>query len=376
LLFAPLVVLGLDLAVAEWRRRASPDYHVVALSGLLFGLSVMIKQTAAFEALLAAGLVCTKPRVQGVERFHWRALLLFVLFGTLPSLGFLGYFALEGVEPSLYMAPFIGASHRLSGDGISFLGGVWRFLPMLKPILPLFLGMLLLATEWRSLDRSGDAIGIRVLGLWALASAAGVVAMRSMYFQYFFPLVPPFLLGSLVVIQTYLSRIEVWRSHTATAAVLGATLAAYPLVWLSSYERDDAAWTTLPTKIAENLRSAGMKPDDGLYVPDQETTIYLLAGAQIPTRFPQSQHLICDFSLPSIDQADEIRRIMASKPRFVVVAHDRPWMVCERPDRMAIVDAALAESYTHQATVTDRNTAVDIYCRSGTCLGSKATRTP
>ena len=42
--------------------------------------------------------------------------------------------AAAGIEPALYLAPFIGAAHRLKGDGITLWDGALRFVPMMKPI--------------------------------------------------------------------------------------------------------------------------------------------------------------------------------------------------------------------------------------------------
>ena len=378
MLLAPLVVLGLDLAVREWRRgsREAATSRVV-VAGLLFGAAVMIKQTAIFEAILAAGLLSTRSAgAPGSRRFDLRAFVLFGIAGALPTFGFLAYFALSGVEPALYLAPFVGASHRLGGDGITFVGGALRFLPMLKPIVPLFFGFLLFCTEWRPLRASGQADGCRALALWVFASAAGIIAMRSMYFQYMQPLVPPFLLASLVVIRLFALRIE--RAQIRPLVVAGSclVLAVYPMLWLVFSERENAGWSPLPAKVVAHLQALGLQPSDSLYVPDQETTLYLLAGARIPTRFPQAQHLVCDFTLPDTDQAAEIHRIMAGAPRFVLVSHQRPWMACERPDRLAIVDAALALGYDREATIAEGGAAIDVYCRTGACPASPRSLAP
>ncbi len=376
LLLAFLVVIGLDLAVMQWRRAAGgSDYRVVALAGLLFGLAFTVKQTAIFEALLAAGLLSTGSG-RGFQRVDWRALLVFGLAGFLPSLGFLIYFTLEGVPALLYMAPFIGATQRLGGDGIGFVEGVLRILPMMKPLLPLFIGALLLCTERHALRASAEADGTRAIGLWTLAATTGMLAMRSMYFQYLIPLVAPLLLATLVVARIYIVRIAETRVRTLAAATMALVLAAYPILWLHFYEQQDAGWSHLPAMAVAELRADGLQSRDSIYVVDQETTIYLLARARIPTRFPQSQHLVCDFALPGTDQAEEIRRTMASAPRFVLVSHQGPWMVCERPDRLDIVHAALAKNYDAQATVSEGGFGIDIYCRKGACPARKFTALP
>ncbi len=145
----------------------------------------------------------------------------------------------------------------------------------------------------------------------------------------------------------------------------------YPLFWFTTYEVHGEGFSHLPMAAARALHAAGLRPADRLYVVDQDTAVYLFAGATLPTRYIQSDHLVCDFTLPDTEPDSEIRRIMASTPRFVVISHARRWMVCERPDRIAIVDRYLARNYTFLTTVSDSGQAVDIYCRNGAARRSE-----
>jgi 4-amino-4-deoxy-L-arabinose transferase-like glycosyltransferase len=363
ILLAPLVILALDLALTERNSGAGGRGWRVVLAGLLLGFAVMIKQTAGFESLLAAGLIGI--RVPGFGRaVSWKPLAKFIAAGALPSAVFLAYFALSGAAPALYLTPFIGAASRLHGDGISFGAGVLRFLPMCKPILPLLAGGLLLAAERRALLGAPDAAGVRALYLWITASAAGAVAMRSMYFPYFMPLVAPLLIASLLVLRTWLAGLARPTAKFALTFALLTIVGGYPLLWFTNFEAHDAGASHLPAEAARAMHEAGLGPTDTVYVVDQETTIYLFAGARLPTRYIQSDHLVCDFTLSGTTPDAEIRRIMASAPRFVVVTHARRWMVCERPDRVAIVDDYLTRDYTLLTTLGDNGQSVDIYRRN------------
>jgi len=362
-LMAPLVILALDLALSERQGRSGGCGLRVVGCGLLLGVAVMIKQTAGFEALLAAGLVSL--RVPGSRRWvSWQPLAKIAAAGALPSACFLAYFAHSGAAPALYLTPFIGAASRLNGDGISFGAGLWRFLPMCKPILPLFAGGLLLVAERRALFRMPDAAGVRMIALWIAASAAGAVAMRSMYFPYFMPLVAPLLVASLLVLRTWAAALAAPAAKFTIAFAVVAVVGGYPLAWFAKFEVYDVGASHLPADVARAMQAAGLRPNDTIYVVDQETTIYLFAGAALPTRYIQSDHLVCDFTLPDTEPDAEIRRIMASGPRFVVISHWRRWMVCERPDRVAIVDTYLARDYTLLTTLDDDGQSVDIYRQS------------
>ncbi len=204
-LLAPLVILALDLALTERTAGSGARDWRVVLSGLLLGFAVLIKQTASFESLLAAVLISIRLPGSG-RTISWRPLASFVIAGALPAACFIGYFAFSGADPALYLTPFLGAATRLRGDGISFAAGLLQFLPMCKPILPLLAGGLLLVAERRAVRAVPDAAAVRTTYLWMAASAAGAVAMRSMYFPYFIPLVPPLLLASLIVLRTWLAQ--------------------------------------------------------------------------------------------------------------------------------------------------------------------------
>ncbi len=77
LLFTPFVITGLDLALSQWKRRQACDPPKAIIAGLLFGLAVIIKQSAVFDAGLAAGLVAFASRRDGVRRFRPLPVILF-----------------------------------------------------------------------------------------------------------------------------------------------------------------------------------------------------------------------------------------------------------------------------------------------------------
>jgi hypothetical protein len=54
---------------------------------------------------------------------------------------------------------------------------------------------------------------------------------------------------------------------------------------------------------------------------------------------------------------------MSTGPKFVVIAHDRKRVACERADRTAIVDRYLKRSYILADTITVDGDAVDVYLK-------------
>lgn len=353
LLLAPFVIAGMSVALAgpEQGPRAA------ATAGVLFGCAMLIKQSAVFEGALALYLVA----VGRGWRDGWRNAAAFVAAAALPSACYLLYAVAAGMPLLVALTPFVAPLFRLNGDGISFGGGLVRFLPMLKPALLLVAAVLLLWTERAVVAREPGARAIRRVALWLGVSAAGIVAMRAMYAHYFLPLLPPLILLSLVALGVLARKAQRHRRAILATALIG--LAAYPLAWYFLVEAPAARPGRLATEAAEFLKERGLTPGGSLYVVDSDPAIYLLTGAALPTRYPFPQHLTCDFHLPGVDAAAEIRRIMAEAPRFVVISHFRKWMVCERPERLAIVDAALTKFYRRAATLADDGEVIDIYRR-------------
>jgi hypothetical protein len=349
---APFVIWGMDIAVGWWTGARARGLASCLAAGSLFGAAVLIKQTAVFELALAALAAAWPPSRPG-----WRPLALFIAAAALPSLAFIAYSIALGVAPLAYLTPFLAALYRLNGDGISFVGGIGRFLPMMKPLLPILLGALLCIPERRRLVREPDFAAVKFIALWAAASAAGIIAMRSMYAHYYLTLVPPLVLATALWLRTIAGGI----GRTAVAVLCGVA-AIFAIAWAPIFEIPDMRRAALPDNAAAALVELGLKPGDGLFVADQDPMIYLLTGARIPTRYAFSQHLMCAFHLPDgRAQEDEIRRIMEGKPGFVVISHERQWMLCDLPDHLALVDEYLTRDYDLAKTVDGGRESVDIY---------------
>ncbi|HLY54548.1 MAG TPA: hypothetical protein VKS60_03260 [Stellaceae bacterium] len=358
LFLAPPVILGLDIVCGWWTGQTVRDARSAIAVGLLFGIAVLIKQTAVFELALAA-IVAALP----FARPNLRALVILLAASALPSLAYIAYEAGAGVPFETWSTPFLAAAQRLGGDGISFLDGALRALPLLKPIAPLLAMGLFCLPERKGLAKAPDGAAIGFVALWALASTAGLVAMRAMYAHYGLTLVAPLALLGAIWLRTIARRVK--PKGRLVAGSIAALAVIWPLAWAPLFEIPEMRPEPLPRMAAAALKRLGMEPGDTLYVVDQDPMIYLLTGATIPTRYAFTQHLMCPFRLPDRSQADEIGRIMASQPRFVVIDHDRQWMLCERdrPENMALVTDALARDYGLAATVDAGRESVDIYRR-------------
>jgi hypothetical protein len=99
--------------------------------------------------------------------------------------------------------------------------------------------------------------------------------------------------------------------------------AAFPILWFERTEDAHFARTRLPALVADHIRPR-LKPGETIYVVDYEPAVYLLAGAEPPTRYALPMHLLCPFPAAKVDPAAEIARIMSTTPRCLVVVAERP----------------------------------------------------
>jgi hypothetical protein len=88
--------------------------------------------------------------------------------------------------------------------------------------------------------------------------------------------------------------------------------------------------------------------------------IYALADAALPTRFVFPAHLTGGFTqVADIDTDAEVRRILATRPRLVLV--DRGWWWHLRPSAAAILTEVLERDYTLEATVAEERGPVELW---------------
>lgn len=354
LLVAPFVAFALLLA-------GRPGAWPALLSGFLFGLAGMVKQVAIFEAVLGFAIMYA---ANGERRSGFLApASLYCLGGLTPFLAFAAYFGSVGTLDEFLQATVFSAALRTRGDGVSLLEGLQRFLPMLRPVLPLLVLCALCVTERRWFrDRRNPAHFTRVFA-WFLAAAGGILVLRSMYDHYFLTLLPPLALGAGLFLAELQRQVSIFRRGAVLPAVIVA-LMAFPPAWVTVRaewpigDRDAAAITQ---RLAEHGLVGGTDEPE-LYVADHELALYLMTRTLQPTRFAYPQHLICDFPLPpGIKPEMELERVMARRPGYVVITTRRSRMICTREDRMALLGRHLEAEYELVARVGSEIDPVDIF---------------
>jgi hypothetical protein len=112
------------------------------------------------------------------------------------------------------------------------------------------------------------------------------------------------------------------------------------------------------TQAAAAIRASGPAPGDRLYVVNRGLWLYPALDWAPPTPVFYPGHTLCDFKQRG---PELIEAILASQPRYLVVADRRIHYVCEQGDRWRAVEAALAANYRQIAHAGGAVDSFDVY---------------
>ena len=118
----------------------------------------------------------------------------------------------------------------------------------------------------------------------------------------------------------------------------------------------------LPDPVAEVAKAiqARIKPGEAIFLANYHPVVYAMTDAALPTRFVFPAHLTGGFTqVADIDTDAEVRRILATKPRIVVV--DRGWWAQLRPSAAAILTETLNRDYELETTVAEERGPVELW---------------
>ncbi|UPY35477.1 glycosyltransferase family 39 protein [Sediminicoccus sp. KRV36] len=355
IIFAPLVVSSMALALAR-----GPVWPRLVGMGLLVGCALLIKQVVTPEGCLAYAIFAWPL----LRQRRWGLLLataaVYALLCLMPTLLVAGLYWLRGEFDiwfeSTVLAPLQYASGRIPLEQM-----FWRITLSaiaLRWLLVLSLGALFL--PWRD-------PALRRLTLFALAwlgAASLAVAVPGFFFpHYFLILLPPLALLAAIGIYAFAERIAGARGRWLLAAVAG--FVAIDLVSIDVAPRLSRGFAVgapdTPRRMAA-LMNDELQPGDTIFVPNYQPVVYFLTNARLPTRFPFPVHLTGGFAnLAGVDTDAEVARILASRPRFIVL--DRTEWFAMRPSAMSMLTEALEEGYELAASFAEVRGSVELWRR-------------
>lgn len=143
--------------------------------------------------------------------------------------------------------------------------------------------------------------------------------------------------------------------RAAPALLLAVAVAGQAKVWIRRAQHGDGA------QLAAVAAAVGQGPG-ALWVYSGETLLYPLSGRAAPTRylFPSHLYLARERGAIGVDQAGEVRRILADRPAVIVM---RPPQSDEEPPIRALVSAAVARDYRAAAVLPVGREQVTVYRR-------------
>jgi hypothetical protein len=293
----------------------------------LIGVALQIKYTAVFEGMALGLVLLARGHADGWGRLRLaRTAAVWVLAALLPTgIALLTYVAL-GHGPEFVQANFLSIFGRGASDGEEWqrLAGIAA---MLLPLLVMTV----------SGDRpQGDIRSWRAAQAWAFSALTGFLAFGTWYDHYAAPLLAPL---------AVLAAPAMARRKLAAPVLLAIGAALAMTVTLVQRERYGSASEFART----NTLIAGALHGGCLYVFEGHPAFYRAAHACIPTRYAFPAHLSTSLEADAIgiDAAQEVQRIMATRPEVVVRTLGTPYM----PNRAstAVLDHALAEAYQRYA---------------------------
>ena len=356
-LFAPFCTLGFLMLVTPEAPRTSR----VLAAGLLFGLAAQVKYVAAFElagAFAGAAVVWSLE----VRRFLPAST---ARRGILAAAGFLAPFAVAALAflaaghfPEYAHANFAANAAYVSAGRLSPAELFSAAADHARRNPYFWSGAVLVPVAAVLSRRSGRPFGRRallVLG-WLAGAACGVASIGRVWDHYFLQLLPPLALLGAAAAVTIARELAPSRERLAAAATAaaGATLLLGPplissVSMLFSPPADDT-----PRDVAKFL-APKIAPGDTLYVADWEPVLHYLVDARIATPFVLPDDLLdpAFARMAGVDRFEELDRIFASKPAWVV---RRAWRLRDVPgaaEFYGALESNLAAGYRAEAMIGD-----------------------
>jgi 4-amino-4-deoxy-L-arabinose transferase-like glycosyltransferase len=354
LLLAPFALGGfwLALRVMHTGRRLA-----ASAAGLLFGIAVHVKEVALFD-LSACAVIVALPllRARGLRALLRPGLAmalgvlvpLAVVLGWYGAIGQLGLFLAANVTANLQEAApaSLAAMRAPLLDGLRSLDLLVAGTVAAAVVLP-----------WRGGMRSLAAIAV-----WLGCVALALLCLRRFADHMFLQALPVLALATAAALGLAVRALPL--SRTRQGLVLGLALlfvaawgggrvatAAVETVW-QRQAVGVAHWGDRTATIAAAIRPRLAAPGH-LYVAGRLLGLYHATGTVPPTRFPFTEHLWAPYA--PVDGTAEMARILAGRPRFVVVddlwAPGRPPNDPAATDTLRVLHAALARDYARDGHV-------------------------
>lgn len=353
-------VLGLLVVLEALRPDRPPSLAAMAAAGLALGVGLQIKQSVLFDtaAFLVGYLLLALPS-RRAARAHLPGLLALGLASLAPTALVLLTYALAG-QWDAWVAANITAHRVFYGLERPFAWEAALQIVQQQALLWLAAAAGLAGAPWLARD-GRERRACLFLAVWVAAVVLAQLFLRIAAEHYFLQFLPPLALLAGLALGRGLPRAlprPAWRAAALAALALAAVL---DVGWnpimnaaLMTRERLRTGNPTLgdtPRSVAALVRPR-LNPGDAIYVIGFQPIVYRLTDARIATRFAftglPSASIPGRDGCPWVEPATEMRRILDSRPRFVV-AEDGVFLRELDPAVRGLLTDRLARDYRHLA---------------------------
>jgi len=319
----------------------------------LIGLAMQVKYTAVFEGVfLGLTLMWASWRASG-GRFDRLAIDVAIWIGLAlaPTLAAFYWYAWIGEADAFVYANFLSIGARSGAppeELLRRLAKAWKLLHL--PVFAIVLAVVL--QPWRRVPTG--PVTMKFALAWLAAAIVGYLAFGTYFDHYALPLFAPL---ALACAPLFIHRPYRLGLIAATLMLLSGAIANGVVIHKMHLKRgNQAEMTAMVEAIRPRLKGC-------LYVWNGDPMLYHLTGSCLPTRYPFAGHLnlLREKGAIGVDQAAEVRRILAGRPS-VIVDHE-PAARDFNFEVVAIVRDELRASYRPVKVVPLRRTRLVVYER-------------
>jgi 4-amino-4-deoxy-L-arabinose transferase-like glycosyltransferase len=356
--FYNLFVAGAALATLTATTRpgisAGEVRRLGCIAMALVGVAMQLKYTALFEGLFFGVmlLLASWKTSRRIDRLVVDG-ALWVAIALTPTLAALAYYAWIGQAQAFVYANFLSIGARSNASAVELLhrlakAGKALGLPLLAIILTLIL------KPWRDLPQGRSTL--RFVLMWLGAALAGYLLFGTYFTHYALPLTAPIAAAGAPLFRYRRGRGRLGLVAAAVMLVAGGS--AYAAVIHKAHLRRGTQ-----KEMAAVVAAIRPRLTNGLYVWNGDVILYHLTGSRLPTRhpFPGHLNLLREHGAIGVDQAQEVRRILAGKPSVIVDGSPIPKDF--NFEVVAIVRAELTQNYRPVAVVSTLKSKTIVYAR-------------
>ena len=299
---------------------------VMFAASLLLGIGLQLKYVVFPEAAALCLTVLIWQLYAGATIWRTAALAgIAIAGGLLPTIVATLYFWWAGALQA-YLDATLRANVAYLAEPVTLGTILARLRYGLLPISGLLVWPFVLAflEHRRKLDRGTRIISLW-LAIWLVAACIDIALPLKFWKHYFNAMVPPLCLMSGLAL-TLLARAN--PARFARIMVAGIAVTLIPAVGEMALHAGDSRTINrpnVPLDIANRIKAGGTDGRD-VYVFDYDPLVYAYARAAPPTRFVLGVEL-SDFAASAGTSAEaEIGRILATRPRWIVIAQPSPYL--------------------------------------------------